>query len=372
MTHSNAPHYPTAAPMVVADPLARFQREGMVKLLAPAKVNLYLNVGNKREDGYHEATTVMHALALHDVLHMDRYAGGAEDSCSSAGEAAEIADQGAAAEVAEEAADIVVQEPTSADIQGDANTVDLRIEAHCFAREGLEELKLESKDNIVHKAIELLANKIGRRENERIVVRIEKHIPDKAGLGGGSSDAAAALLGAAKLWGLPDDAPEILEAAYELGADVAFFLHGGCTCLTGAGEQFHHALEPMKKTVVLVKPEGGVSTAAAYCEFDKNPVVLPCEAQETVLTAQSATEVPLLNNLTGAARSLLPALDEILVWTYAQDGVEDSMMSGSGSAVFAVCDSFDVACRVSAAAREKGWWARTTAFSTAGASVVPR
>lgn len=315
------------APMVVADPFAAFEKDAMVKLIAPAKTNLFLNIGSKRPDGYHEATTVMHALALHDVLHMDRF---------------EKSEGG------------------------------LRIEVSCHAREGLEPLAIASKDNIVHKAIELLARKAARKASELVSVRIEKHIPSEAGLGGGSSDAAAALVGAAKLWGMDPESPAVFEAASELGADVAFFLHGGCTCLTGTGEVFHHALEPMRKTAVLVKPNGGVSTSAAYAAFDEDPVAIEPAQQEAALGAVRAEEVPLCNNLVAASESLLPELSEVLAWIKAQEGVEGSLMSGSGSAAFAICATFDDACRIVAAARNRGWWARTTAFSAAKAAAIPR
>lgn len=315
------------APMVVADPLAVFEKGGMVKLIAPAKVNLYLNIGERRADGYHEATTVMHALALHDVLHMDR-------------------------------------------VKQDGGG--LRIEVSCYAREGIEPLVVASEDNIVYKAVDLLARKIAHVGDELISVRIEKHIPHEAGLGGGSSDAAASLIGAAKLWGVDPESPEVLEAASELGADVTFFLHGGCTCLTGTGEVFHHALEPMRKTVVLVKPEGGVSTSAAYAAFDESPVTIDPEAHVRALEASRAEEVPLCNNLTAASESLMPELAEMLGWIAAQDGVENSLMSGSGSSAFAICTTFDDACRIVAAARNRGWWARATAFSSAKVSAIPR
>lgn len=95
------------------------------------------------------------------------------------------------------------------------------------------------QDNIVHKAIArsacLQARPLGKRID--FCAHRKAHSP-RGGVRRGSSDAAAALVGAAKLWGVDADAPEIREAAYELGADVAFFLHGGCACLTGAGEVF--------------------------------------------------------------------------------------------------------------------------------------
>lgn len=314
-------------PMVIADPLAALEREGMVKLIAPAKTNLYLNIGGRRLDGYHEVTTVMHALALHDVLHMDcvpSEAGG------------------------------------------------LQVEVFTYTREGLEQLAIPSKDNIAYKAIMLLARKISRAENETVSVRIDKRIPHQAGLGGGSSDAAAALIGAAKLWDLEPNAPEVLETAYELGADVAFFLYGGCACLTGTGEVFNHSLEPMKKTAVLVKPGGGVSTAASYAAFDEDPVAIDASIQVAALRAERAEDVPLENNLTEASKSLMPELADMLLWLAEQKGVEGSLMSGSGSAAFALCATFEDACRIAAEAKNRGWWARTTSFSSAKAAILPR
>lgn len=315
------------APMVVADPLAAFERQGMVKVIAPAKANLYLNVQNKRADGYHEVTTIMHALSLHDVLHIDR---------------AQEAEGG------------------------------LRIDLTCWAREGIVAPALVPEENIAYKAIELLACKIGRTEHETVSVRIEKHIPCEAGLGGGSSDAAAALIGVAHLWGIDPESPEVYEAARELGADVLFFLKGGCACLTGVGDVFDHALDPMKKVVAIIKPEEGVSTCAAYAAFDENPPVIDSAAQEQALAAARAEEVLLCNNLTAAAQSLLPELAEIATWIEDQKGVEASLLSGSGSATFALCESFDDACRLVSAARARGWWSRTTTFCSLGASVTPR
>ena len=186
--------------------IAGFAGPDAVKLVAPAKVNLFLDIGAKRADGYHEAVSIMHALMLHDVLRMKLAPG-----------------------------------------RGEGLSVDLS----CVAREGLAMLDVPVESNIVAKAVRLLAEKLGRTADETVVACLEKHIPAEAGLGGGSSDAAAALLGAAHLWGVPADDPRIEEAARSLGADVAFFLHGGCACFTGVGDAFDHALAPMNGNVVL-------------------------------------------------------------------------------------------------------------------------
>lgn len=306
--------------------VAGFTGPDAVELLAPAKVNLFLDIGARRADGYHEAVSIMHSLMLHDVLHMKLAPGCGEG---------------------------------------------LSIDITCIAREGLPELDVPTERNIVAKAVRLLADKLGRASDERMVVCVEKHIPAEAGLGGGSSDAAAALLGAARLWGVPADDPRIEEAARALGADVAFFLHGGCACFTGVGDEFAHDLEPMRTSVVLVKPEGGVSTAEAYRAFDQHPTVIPEASREAALAATQAVDVPLCNNLVPVSEQLLPELVDIRAWASERADVERVLMSGSGSAVFVQCPSFAAAGRVAADARMHGWWARATTFGSTRAAVVP-
>ena len=108
-------------------------------------------------------------------------------------------------------------------------------------------LNVPARENIVFKAIDLLARKADISYDDAINVRIEKNIPHEGGLGGGSSDAAAALIGAARLWGISEDDSLIEEAAHELGSDVAFFLHGGCARLHRHGRAVRPWLEAMKK-----------------------------------------------------------------------------------------------------------------------------
>ena len=264
--------------------------------------------------GYHEAVSIMHALMLHDVLRMKLAPG-----------------------------------------RGEGLSVDLS----CVAREGLAMLDVPVESNIVAKAVRLLAEKLERTADETVVACLEKHIP------------AAALLGAAHLWGVPADDPRIEEAARSLGADVAFFLHGGCACFTGVGDAFDHALAPMNGNVVLVKPEGGVSTAAAYRAFDEHPTANSEADREAALEAQRAADVPLRNNLVPVSEHLLPALVDIRLWASERVDVQRVLMSGSGSAVFMQCATFADAGRVAAEARMRGWWARATMFGSARAAVVP-
>ena len=308
---------------------AAFGGPGAVKVIAPAKVNLFLGIGDRRPDGYHEALSVMHALTMHDVLRMRLAPAGSDGSGS------------------------------------------LSVALDCRVAEGLPPLDVPPEDNIVSRAIRRLAEAVGRNEDEQVSVLLEKRIPAEAGLGGGSSDAAAALVGLAQLWGLPADDPRIEEVARTLGADVPFFLHGGCAVLDGAGDALVRELAPMGSPVVLVKPAGGVSTAAAYRAFDEHPVPVDPRDRDAALAAASAQDVPLCTTLAAASESLLPALADVRAWAEVCPEVRQALMSGSGSAVFALCDTFEAAGRAAAQARMRGWWAHATMFGRARAAAVP-
>lgn len=300
--------------------------KNIVKLIAPAKVNLVLAVGEKREDGFHKVDTVMHSLSLHDTLSMRRF-------------------------------------------EGDEGT-GLVIKLTCECSGDIEAVDLPAEENLVYQAIVLLAEKLGRAEDEELEVSLSKVIPSQAGLGGGSSDAAAALLGAATLWGIDVDAPEVLAAAQELGSDVAFFLYGGCVRLSGKGEVFEGKLSPRRGFVLLVRPDAGVSTPAAYQAFDAAPVLPEADFLESVAAYENAADIVPWNNLAAAAETVTPELAEVDAWAKDVAGVTDVVLCGSGSAFCLMCVSYDAACAASVEAHKHGWWARVTSFSPLGASVV--
>ena len=304
-------------------------RLGGIKVIAPAKVNLVLGIGPKREDGYHYADTIMHALALHDVIHMRRV-----------------------------------------DLTGFG--IGLEIHLTMESTEGLAPVDVAPEKNLAYRAVAMLAEAIDRHEDEEVHIHIVKAIPAEAGLGGGSSDAAAALVGAAKMWGLDREDPRLAEVAGRLGADVAFFLKGGCAYLTGKGELFVHSLKPRKDFVLLVRPDKGVSTAEAYRVFDEDPD-LPNDTQRGIWgVIQDASRVELYNNLTPAAEKILPELAEIRSWAESQDGVKDVLLCGSGSATAVFCDSFATATALSAQAQLRGWYSRVTSLVGIGAAIRER
>ncbi len=306
---------------------ALLSRPGMIRVIAPAKVNLFLSVGAPRGDGMHAVDTVLHAVLLHDVVLMR-----STPAAPGSGRSVAVA---------------------------------------CMGRDGVEPPAIAPEDNIAYRAVEALAAATGRTADEAVEIVIEKHVPCQAGLGGGSSDAAATLSGLARLWGIDPGDPVLGETARSLGADVAFFLFGGCARFEGAGERLAGLLEPRRESVVLVKPDAGLSTGAVYAEHDRRPALADAAASDAALCARVARDVPLANNLAAAAERLMPELARVREWLEAQSGVRGALLCGSGSSTFAVCDDFETAAGVAARAQAKGWWARATSFTSARAMPVP-
>lgn len=317
------------------DPV-RFLGADYLRLIAPAKVNLFLGIGGIRPDGRHSATTVMQALLLHDTLYMNARA-----------EAWQWPEDG--------------KLPSWQAVGGPADNVLVTLDV---VDKGTPlPLQTNATDNLVFKAVDTLCRLIGHDQPLTVNIRLEKVIPHQAGLGGGSSDAAATLAGLAKKLGLADDDARIIQAAQALGTDVAFFLRGGATLLDGAGENYVRSLLPLKAPMVLVKPEGGVSTAAAYQAFDEGHEPVPAELLALAESATRAEEVPLFNNLTAPAEQLLPPIADVRAMLTADPAVQGCLLSGSGACVFAVVESSADALRLAAEAGKRGWWARATSGS---------
>ena len=312
---------------------------GSVKVVAPAKVNLLLNIKDKREDGYHNCVNIMHALMLHDVLY-----------------------------VRSRPLDTWIEGPAIGTSAGTPELPEVRV--IMVGCEGVEAPIVANEDNLVTRAVLALAKACGQGQGECIDVRVEKHIPSQAGLGGGSSDAAAALVGVAKLWGIPADDERIEQCAAQLGADVAFFLKGGCARFVGAGEVFDKQLVPAKNNVVLVKPPLGLSTAEVYREFDTDPQ--PVSPEADALNPDAAADVVCENNLSAPAARLMPLLGELQEWLEGQPCVSQAVLCGSGSTMCAFCDSFENAMKLSALASANGYWTRATTLANLKAAVVPQ
>ena len=301
--------------------------KNVTKIISPAKVNLVLAVGEKQESGFHEVQTIMHSLALHDTLSMRRF----DDEGSGDG---------------------------------------LQVMLKCESSFTIDPLLIKAEENIAYKAVVELAKALGRTQDETIEMILNKVIPAEAGLGGGSSNAAAALVGAATLWGVGVEDERVQEVASRLGADVSFFLKGGCARLSGKGDVFEAQLEPRSGFVLLVRPDAGVSTGKAYAAFDEDPVLPSSEYLSSVAALDAAADVSLYNNLEKAACSVTPVVAQVLEWGRAAAGEENVVLCGSGSAVCCIFDSYQAACEASVEARKREWWTRVTSFSPLGAAIV--
>lgn len=307
-----------------------------VTLLAPAKINLHLGIYPcPDEDGYHRVDTVMVALD---------------------------------AAAAPRALDVAV----ASDALGVADEVTVRACPGQELRVCCEPaLEIPQEKNTVWRAATELARAFGRAPEVDILVR--KRVPSQAGLGGGSSDAAATLLALCRLWDIDAHDERVAKAARSVGADVAFFLDPRPTFLTGRGDVVVETFAPLQQRipVVLVRPAGeGVSTPAAYRAFDERPCE-PADAEplrkllrSSVATAEDIAAM-LYNNLSEPACRLQPAVGEAIGWLEARPEVLGAQVCGSGSCAFAVCATIDAADAVAHDAVVRfgmDSWVRTASF----------
>jgi 4-diphosphocytidyl-2-C-methyl-D-erythritol kinase len=245
-----------------------------VKQFAPAKINLYLHILGRRPDGFHELETLMVPISLGDTVQIDLMPEGIEFTCS---------------------------DPALAD----------------------------AKENLATRAARLFFDEFQLTTGVRI--HLEKQVPVGAGLGGGSSDAAAVLLALRQLTGIDCPDSKLAELAARLGSDIPFFIYGQPAICRGRGE----IIEPVKLSTnfqgLLVHPGFGVSTPWAYKTYAQNP-----QQGEIGATLSGMT---LRNDLEPPAFSKYPWLPAVKAWFRAQPEVLDSLMSGSGSSVFALTAS---------------------------------
>jgi len=260
-----------------------------MKLFAPAKVNLSLRVLGKRPDGYHALESLMAPVSLCDEITIDITQGATEF-------------------------DLTCSDPT---IPCDASNLAL-IAARVFCEE------------------------TGRPFGGKI--HIEKHIPHGAGLGGGSSDAATVLLALNRLAQTKLDAPELERIAARVGSDVPFFICGSAAWITGRGEHVAPHVLPQEFHLVLIKPPFGVSTAWAFSAWSK-------EAARTEAAATTFGGVDWTNDLEIPVFEKFLLLPVLCEWLSDQSGVKVTRMSGSGSTIFAVCESEATANSLAALAK---------------------
>jgi 4-diphosphocytidyl-2-C-methyl-D-erythritol kinase len=298
---------------------------GSVTVRVPGKVNLYLAVGDRREDGYHEVTTVFHAVSLVD-------------------------------EVTVRNADVLSLE---------------------LVGEGADTLPTDER-NLAWKAADLLAEHVGRAPD--VSIMIDKAIPVAGGMAGGSADAAAVLVAMNSLWELALPRRDLRMLAARLGSDVPFALHGGTALGTGRGEELATVLSRNTFHWVLAFSDSGLLTPAVYAELDRlreagEPPRL--DQPGPVLAALAAGDperlAPLLGNeMQAAAVSLDKALRRTLR-AGVEAGALAGMVSGSGPTCAFLCASeasaIDVGAQLSGAGVCRT--VRVASGPVAGARVVP-
>ena len=266
---------------------------------APAKLNLFFEVLGRRADGFHEIETLMVKVSLYDRLVLESFS-------------------------------VVDGEPRRPiELFSRWIPVDGDTQFGCLP---------DAANNLVTRA--LLSLRLRAECPFGARVWLEKSIPTEAGLGGGSSDAAAALLAANVAWNLHWPIERLSEVAAEIGSDVPFFLSGPAAICRGRGERISAVDQLPRLWFVLVRPPVGLSTAAVFqrCQPADRP-----KSIEPLLAALRAGEWRALrpsfhNRLEPAAAELSPWIDRLRL-EFVESGCLAEQMSGSGSSYFGVCPS---------------------------------
>lgn len=196
-------------------------------------------------------------------------------------------------------------------------------------------------------------------------IAVHKRIPSQAGLGGGSSNAAAVIRALARLWDIASDDERLLAVAASLGADVPFFLYERPLLLGGYGDRPEAFFGGFERPVVLVKPAGGVSTMEAYRVLDElAPAAAAPDAMAEALERGTVDEALglMANTMEGAARLLQPELNDVFAFLASQGEsvVAGPLLCGSGSCVAAFVATPEAGKDVAKEAQWRGWWAVAT------------
>ena len=257
-----------------------------MKILAPAKINLFLYITGKRPDGYHDLVTLMCCIGLYDTVLL---------------------------------------------------TFGVKETAVSCVHPNVP----EDETNLAFAAASLFYKTL--KKNEGVRIFIEKKIPVAAGLGGGSSNAASVLLGLNRYYGYPFSRDELMAMGLATGADVPFFIFRKPAIATGIGDKLeaYQGLENLK--ILLVFPGFGVSTAEVYKSF--NLALTKCKKKLKYLLLDKQSFEPgyhLCNDLETVAESKYPGISSAKEALIGQ-GAIGALMSGSGPTVFGLFSDLDKA-----------------------------
>ena len=289
-----------------------------IKEKANAKINLYLDVLSKREDGFHDVRTVMHSVTFGDVL-------------------------------------------TVSVAPSDTTAISMTVDGNRF-------LPTDSR-NLAARAAYLFLERA--KITASVKINLVKRIPVAAGLAGGSSDAAAVLRALNKLYGRFFSISALNEIAAELGSDVVYCLYGRCALCEGRGEIMTRLNVNAKGYVVIAIGNEHMSTPTAYkalddlySDFDQSRVTGGEEHFSTLMTSLSEGEIDpkgLFNVFEDAILPLCPTATAIRSELLAL-GAKGAMMSGSGPSVFGIFDTLDAAASACMSLRKRGYRAYHAKF----------
>lgn len=296
------------------------------KVISPAKINWHLQVYPKASptQEFHEVNTILQALSLHDKI----------------------------------------------DITFDC---DIDNPKFIYSGEFAEEIKnVPMHDNLIYKAIDGIYSLLDKTHTN-FTVEIEKNIPLRAGLGGGSSNAAATIIATCKHLNIDINSDLIQNFAASIGSDVPFFLKTGCAEMGGRGSLFIASHKPFITPILLVKPNCGISTAKCYEQFDimQNNSHDSTENDNCKIFVNENTKRPVLyNSLQLPATQINSEVKDVIQFLSNKVGQDNVELCGSGACVFAICDNFGSATKLAGLAKLKGWWSRATYTSKVGACLL--
>jgi 4-diphosphocytidyl-2-C-methyl-D-erythritol kinase len=289
-----------------------------VTAFAPAKVNLYLHITGRRDDGYHLLDSLVAFVDIGDRLR-------AESAASLS---------------------LAVDGPEAAD------------------------LAAVGDGNLVLRAARLLADRAGITAGAAL--HMEKHLPVAAGIGGGSSDAAAALLALTRLWRISLDDGALRALGARLGADIPACLYRRAVWVGGIGERLEPAGPLPEAGILLVNPRRALATAAVFAAR-RGPFghVGRFAPMPSAAAALARALMPCRNDLTEAAIGLVPEISAVLARLGRLPGCLLARMSGSGATCFALFANRAAAeaARAEVAAAEPWWWCAAGGF-VSGASLA--
>jgi len=288
---------------------------GIAAEIAPAKVNLTLRVGGKRPDGYHNIESLVAFADLHDALRLTP-----------------------------------------------AGDLSLKVDGPFVLQSGATD------DNLVLKAARLLAREVPDLQTGHF--DLTKNLPAAAGLGGGSSDAAAALRLLARLNGLAFDDPRLHAAAVATGADVPVCLDPRSRIMRGVGDVLSQPLTLAPLHAVLVNPGIVTATKAVFAAFDAMHPDKPAECAAAP-PLEKLSEPALASWLTGEANELEPAaislhgvIEDVLAALRGTASCKLARMSGSGATCFGLFDAAGAAAAAHALhRRHPDWWVHAVVLS---------